>query len=280
MAFATVYHIPGHKRSTLIGAAMAEGIGRAGQQARLIPSSDFREPVGDVAVFYGFNEAMQGIFRAYRAAGKPVVYIDLGYWGRKDSARYTGFHKIAVNNRHPTPYFNKRSHPGDRFARFNLTFKDWRDGSFILLAGASDRCAAVDGFNPEEWERKTIETLRRYTDRPIVYRPKPSWRGAQPIPGTEYSIGGDIKDALVGCHAVVTHHSNVSVDGFLEGVPSFCEAGVALPLALTNLSQIEKPLRSHDRAQWAANVAWTQFDVEEMKTGAPWRHLLDEGLIP
>lgn len=276
----TVYQIPAHKRSMLIGAAMAQGIHRVGDDVRVMPSTSYRVPDSDIAVFYGFDETMRDIFRGYRAAGRPVVYVDLGYWGRKDLGRWTGFHKVSVNNRHPTAYFQKRPHNGSRAAQFGIKFKEWSTGSHILVAGTSDKGAIVDGFAPEEWERWAITELRRHTDRPIIYRAKPSWLGARPIPGSCFQqTRDDVGIMLEDCHAVVTHHSNVSIDGLIAGVPAFCLEGLATPLALSDLSRIEEPRREGDREQLVNDISWCQFNVQEMTDGVAWRHLKEEGLL-
>lgn len=275
-----VYQIPGHLRSTHIATAMAAGARKCGEIVRVIGSSDFRSPDADVAVFYGFDASLQRVFASYRSDGLPVVYVDLGYWGRHDGGKRSGYHKISVNNRHPTAYFQKRSHDGSRIRRFNLDLKDWTAGRSILLAGTSARAAAVDGFAPEEWERAAAARLREFTDRPIIYRPKPSWPGAKPIPGTTFEADqAGLPNLLLDCHAVVTHHSNVSVDGLIAGVPAFCLEGVASPLALQDLSEIERPNREGDRVQLLRDISWCQWNVAEMSEGLAWRYLRDEGLI-
>jgi len=82
------------------------------------------------------------------------------------------------------------------------------------------------------------------------------------------------------CHAIVTHHSNVAIDGLFAGVPGFCFDGAAKCMTLQDLSQIEKPIRPPGRLQWLANVAWCQWDINEIRSGAMWRFLGSEGLIP
>ena len=276
----SIYQIPAHVRSTLVAASMAEGINKVGDWFQIRLTTQFQEPDADVAVFYGFDESMRGIFKAYRAAGKPVVYVDLGYFGRREGGRWTGYHKVSVNARHPTAYFQDVKHPGDRIAKFGIELKPFKRGSHILLAGTSDKGAIVDGFEPEQWERETIALLKAHTSRKIVYRPKPSWKGAKPIDGTVLSPRSiEVVDALYGCHAVVTHHSNVAVDGLILGVPSFCLDGVAKSLSLSDFTKIETPHHPQDRQQFLNDLSYVQFSISEMREGVAWRHLKDENLI-
>ncbi|WP_192246104.1 hypothetical protein [Mesorhizobium silamurunense] len=280
VARVTVYHIPDHKRSILMGAAMAKGVAAVGDQPRLVPYTGFQAPAGDVAVFYGFDDRLQEIFNAYRAAGRPVVYVDMGYWGRLEGGKWSGYHKVSVNARHPTEYFQRVKHDDKRVARFGLKIEPWRSGSTIIVAGTSGKGAVVDGFYPQQWETEAINTLRKHTDREIIYRPKPSWTGATPIPGSTFcQTKVDIRQWLSDCHAVVTHHSNAAIDGLLAGVPAFCLEGVAAPMACADLDKIESPLFPEGRQQWINDISYCQWTPAEMEAGLAWRHLKDEGLV-
>lgn len=273
-----IYLIPGHKRSGLCCHAMYAGIRAMGHRARLLPETAYQGPEHDVAVFYGYTATLRRVMADYRASGRKAVYIDLGYWGREGQR---GYHKVVVNARHPTEYFQNRKHDDSRLGRFGLSPKRWREGRHILLAGMGDKAAGAEGFRVEAFERDAIAALRHVTDRPIIYRPKPSWLMAQPIDGTIYSPKShDLNAIMAGAHAVVTHHSNVAVEGLIAGVPAFCWKGVATPLALQDLARIEVPLYPDGREQWAADVAWTQWSIDEMDRGLAWRYLKDEGLVP
>lgn len=276
-----VYRIEDHSRSAAICKAFARGIGLCGDRAVVVNQAAFRSPVGDVAVFYGFAEKLPAIFAAYRAAGKPVVYVDLGYWGRTEGGKYAGYHKVSVNARHPTSYFQAIRHSADRISRFAIRTEKWKTGRHILVLGMGDKAAGVEGFAPEEWERNAIGAIRKVSDRPIVYRPKPSWKRAAPIQGVGYSRPEEsLFAALRNCHAVVTHHSNAAVEALTIGVPSFAMEGVAVPLSQQDLTQIERPFRPDGREQWLADIGWCQWSLEEMRLGLAWRHLRNEGLIP
>jgi hypothetical protein len=279
-----VYRQPTFGRSIAVCEAMAEGISRCGDRVTRLTESQYRCPEFDVAVFYGLAGRLERVFKDYPRAGKPAVYIDLGYWGRLDGGKRAGFHKFSVNSRHPTAYFQNRRHPSDRAKRFNLRLRPWqRNGRHILIAGMGPKACAVEGLHPLVWETRAVRMLRQVTQRPIIYRPKPSWDGARPIAGVGFSdpkVETDVCAVLKGCWAVVTHHSNVAVDGLLAGVPAFCAQGVAVPMGLSDVSLIEAPLYPDNRARWVNDVAYTQFNVAEMREGLPWRHLKDEGLIP
>lgn len=230
---------------------------------------------------------MPEIFRTYaQHDDTKAVYVDLGYWGRREGGRFAGYHKIAINSRHPLPFLMRHPLPHDRFARFGLKLEEPRPpGRHILLAGMGDKGAMAEGYRPEQWERSAIAKLRAFTDLPIVYRPKPSWKTARPIEGTTFSPRSvDVADELENCYAVVTHHSNVAVEAVLAGIPVYCEAGVARCFSVGKLEELVDPWRFAGfnrtaREQWAANLAYWQWSVAEMYRGDPWRFLRAEGLV-
>lgn len=236
-----------------------------------------------MAIFYGLAGGLRNVLRDYREAGRKAIYIDLGYWGRRKRTRWDGYHKLVLNDRHPTAYFQRRKHAPDRFAQFGIRIQKWRremPGAHILVAGMSAKAAAAEGLAPEQWERETIAALGELTSRPIIYRPKPNWPDSRPIPGSIWGGRNDPLEAqLRNCHAVVAHHSNIAVDALMAGVPCICPGGVASVLSGHDLTQIESPPMPGGRKQWAADLAYTQWSKEEMESGAAFRYLLDEELI-
>jgi hypothetical protein len=299
-----IYRDKGKQRSRKICDRLKGGILSAGDRPREILASTYRKPEAEVAVFYGLREKLGDVFEDYRAAGLTTVYIDLGYWGRRWNYsmpgighRY-GYHKFVVNARHATDYFQKVKHDSRRLralrTQCKINVEPWRKrGEHILLAGSSAKSAGVDGLEPQQWERDAVARLRAVTDRPIFYRAKPSWKDATPIDGSTWRpavkwIPGEDKPravesteaALRNAWAVVTHHSNVAIDGLLSGIPAFVDDGLALPMASQDLSLIERPFYPDEREQWLNDITYTQFNMVEMQDGTAWKHLKSEGLVP
>lgn len=272
-----VYILQGNGGARLTCPAMTEGAKAAGHIVSILRDTDYHEPDHDVAVFWGYVETCQAIMTGYLAVGKPVIYLDLAYWGR-------GTHyKVSVNSRHPTAYFQNWVHSDKRRKELGVNIKDFhRSGKHILLAGMGAKAAWAEKLEPvESWERDAVRKLRCFTDRVIYYRPKPSWRNAKPIEGTFFSSqDSNLKTVLNNnCHAVVAHHSNVAVEGLIMGVPAFVWCGVAEPLSSKALDLIEQPFYPSDVEQWANDVAYCQWSIPEMKDGTVWRHLAAEGLL-
>lgn len=275
----TVFIAPNNNRSRIVGEAIFAGIKAAGWHVEKRSSRTYDGIPQGIAVFYGLAEGLRRVFDDHRRAGR-AIFIDLGYWGRRKRTRWDGYHKMVLNARHPTEYFQARPHSADRFSAFGLEVKPWRkSGDRIVVAGMSAKAAAAEGLGCEQWERETIAQLRQITTLPIVYRPKPNCPMVRPIHGSVYETGIDIEQSLRGAHAVVTHHSNVAVDALLAGVPVFCPFGAASVLAEPDLANIDNPRMPDGREQWAADLAYCQFSVEEMASGAAWRMLRAEGLL-
>lgn len=258
------------------------GIGRRGGRVVLKYSNVHRGRCEyDAAIFYGLAGGLAKVLQDYREAGRKAFYIDLGYWGRRIRSRWDGYHKLALNSRHPTDYFQRVPKGPERFAQFQLTVKPWRTaGRHIVVCGMSAKAAAAEGFLPHQWETDTIAELRLHTDRPIIYRPKPNWDDAKPIPGATFGKGPPLEYHLKNCHALVAHHSNAAIDALLGGVPCICPDGAASVLSGHTLDQIENPPMPDGREQFAYDLAWTQWSVAEMESGDAYRYLLSEGLLP
>jgi hypothetical protein len=271
-----IYVNKGHRRSEMVTAAMAEGIRAAGDMATVLDQTRYTKPVAPIAVLYGLVGMLPRIMHDYCQEGRKAVFIDLGYWGRRD-----GYHKVTVNSRHPTEYFQRVKHPGDRARIFHHRLRPWGEGRRILVAGMGAKGANYLGHGADSWERETIAQIKEYTDRRIVYRPKPSWETAVPIEGTDYcSPAESLEYAFADCHAVVAHHSNTTVDALIAGIPVFVWDGVSKPMGQQDLSMIDAAYRPAGRQQWIDDIAYCQWNVREMTQGMPWRHLKNEGLIP
>lgn len=265
------------RRSIHIARAMAAGAKVCGETVEIV--DNFNCPIqADVCIAYGWRHPE--LFDAYRARGGQYVYIDLGWWGRKPKGDVLGgFHKVTVNGREPGPYF-RGAHPSDRFTAHGLTIAPWRrSGSHILLAGMSAKSAKTRGFKAGEWERNTIDLIRAATDRPIVYRPKPSDPDAWPIEGVYYSPPDQpVEVALANSWAVMTLHSNVAIDGLLAGVPCFCREGVGAALSFSDFAHIADPPLPAGREQLMADIAYCQWTPSEMADGTCWRYLRERAL--
>ena len=237
-------------------------------------------------------------FRKYNEAGIPYCYFDKGYI-RTRAVQWMEYWRLSVNGHQPLDYVIHAKHDSDRAKRLNLSFLPWRKGgTHILVDGSSGKHhyfhADRDYSNEQMGELhedanqiafNLVQRIRAVSELPIVYRPKPSWKFARAIPGTEYARGrqgvGDkeFKYDLNRAHVCVTYESNLCFDAALFGVPNIVLGhGIAGPISSKHLTELETPrLASNDeRQQWLNNVAWTQFHaLDEYTSGMAWKVIRD-----
>lgn len=272
-----LHHDPGSLRSTNLATSMADGVRRGGDEAILVANF---QPLDDADIGFAYGWGHPKMFDAYQKRGGTFVYADLGWWDRKPALRPNdGYHKLVVGARDPVAYFRGK-HDDSRMNALGIKIAPWRtEGRTIVLAGMSAKSAKTRGFAPYEWERAAIERIRQHTDRPIVFRPKPSWAEAKPIDGCRFSPPGQVlAEALQKCWAVVTLHSNVAVDALCAGIPCVAEEGVAACLSGT-YEALDAPELPDGREQLVADIAWQQWSTDEMRVGLAWRHLKEAGLL-
>lgn len=245
-----------------IAEAMHAGILRCGDKPVF---ADYRTKVqADAAVMYGwrYRDAM----KRYR----QFVYADLGYWSRDE------FFRVSVNTWSPDHYV-KAGLPSSRFEALGLRVKPWREsGDEIIVAGSTRKAATDHGLGYQAWEQEAIRKLQGCGKR-VVYRPKPTDMEATKLQGAEFDRR-PISEALRNTWAWVTHHSNSAVDALLAGVPVHCETGAAKAFSVP-IEQVADPELLPGREQFLADVAWLQWTLDEMRSGACWAHLKERGLI-
>lgn len=269
-----------HRRSKEMADAIERGVQRMGWQ---LEATAVREVVvkSDADMFVSYGWVNKPLFDFYLNGGRTYLYIDLGYWHRKNGmGDYSGFHKVVVNARHATHYFQCKR-PADRIEDAP-EIQPWRkDGEHIVVAGLSGKSAGSWGLRPMEWELRTVETIRALCNRSIVYRPKPSWKDARPIAGTQFSGGNEsISDALAGAYGLVTLQSNAAIDALAAGVPFYAEDGLASAVGCLSLAElIARPRRDVDRAQFLADVGYCHWTRAEMADGSMFSQFLADGLL-
>jgi hypothetical protein len=166
----------------------------------------------------------------------------------------------------------------DQLVDFNpdLKYNGWkRTGSKVLVVLSSDKPFQYYGHNREAWLRKVVRTLRKHTDREIVFREKAT-RGER----TNDTIYDALDDDI---YALVTYNSIAAVEAIQYGIPAFALAPTAAdPVGNKDLKNIEKPnMPDEDIIQkWLHNIAYSQFSLDEIITGQAWRMVLENAERP
>lgn len=220
--------------------------------------------------------------RQAQREGRTWFYGDNGYFlpGKKE----TSYFRVTRNalqhdgsGELPVPKHAARQ----RFKQLGISIKPWREnGSHIVVCPPGRLFGATFGFDADEWLRRTIKTLRKYTDRELRVRAKMSWNDVKPDRAIYVSGDpvrekpGSLAEELQGAWALVTHSSNSAVEALVAGVPVFCtESCGATAMGLSDLSLVESPRLDGDRQTWAAILARHQWRLSEMRDGTCWRML-------
>jgi hypothetical protein len=207
---------------------------------------------------------------------RTFYYVDTGYFGNeRTSANPNGWkywHRIVKNDLQHGEIILR---PGDRFKKFNKKINSWKKtGAKILIAAPDEKPCKFYGITKEQWITDTVDTLKKYTDRPIEIRERAKNR----IDRIKHSTLHEALDDDV--FALVTYNSVAATESIFYGIPAFTLApsNAASPVSSQDLSQIDTPYYPDaDKVyQWACHLAYGQFHVNEMKDGSAWRILNED----
>ena len=164
-----------------------------------------------------------------------------------------------------------------------ISLKDWRQrGVHVLICTQRNGGWSMGGVNVVDWLRKTIEEVRKHTDRPIVVRGHPGDKNApKQLKSKEWQVSTapSIVDDLFNAHCSITYNSSPSVASAIEGIPTFItdpnpKISQAYDVANTDLSTIENP-QIFDRQEWVEKLAMCHWNFDELSSGEAWQHMRD-----
>lgn len=236
----------------------------------------------DVAViwsqlWHGRMKNNQGIWETFRKSNRPVLVVEVGMLRRGSSW------KLGLNGTGNTAYYGRDLIP-NRASHLRLEAKPWSQSGYnIVIAAQRSDSEQWAGQPPTvAWLTETANTIRKYTDRPIIIRPHPRQRindipgcvieMPRSIPGTYDSF--DYERSLSTAWAVINHNSGPGSQAILKGVPAFVgSSSLAAPVGNADLSAINSPARP-DRTAWLEQLAHTEWYIDEIASGLPLERLL------
>jgi hypothetical protein len=201
------------------------------------------------------------------AENRTFYYMDTGYFGNEATPSNPNgwkiWHRIVKNNLQHDAIVDR---PDDRWSKFNKDLLPWKkSGRKILIAKPDDKPCKFYGIDLDQWTEETINTIKKYTDRPIEIRERAPKR-------IDRTVGNTLKQALDDdVFALVTFNSNAATEAVMYGIPTFTLApcNAARPVTSQDLSQIETPYYPDmDKIYaWACHLAYGQFSVTEIRNG-------------
>jgi hypothetical protein len=239
---------------------------------------DWKYEPSEIAVIFGVYKSKVPIsfprgeiFRQQRSKNMDVIVLETGYINRGDGEQH--HYAAGFNGLNGRADFRNLGMPDDRLKMLSVDVKPWRkDGNHILLCGQVPWDASVDNVDYPSWLHFTAGQIKHRSNRPVIFRPHP--QAKMSLAGCEPSRKATLLEDLENCWAVVTFNSNSSVESIIEGVPAFTFDVGAMAKGVANhwLDQLESP-QMPDRHQWLADLAYAQWTLDEMRSGAAWAHL-------
>jgi hypothetical protein len=171
----------------------------------------------------------------------------------------------------------------------NLSLKDYRSqGNHILICLQRNGGWSMAGLDVQDWAIQVVNTLRQYTDRPIVIRAHPGDKAARDYldprspkckikfsKAVRLSTNVDLVDDLKNCWAAVNYNSSPVVGAAIEGVPIFVMDPInsqCAEIANTDLAKIETP-NMPDRQPWVERISMFHWNFQELVSGECWQHI-------
>jgi len=243
-----------------------------GSGGRVVNTDDFKySETDDPIVLRGILK--KKIIQKCWLGGRDFYFMDTGYLGNQQGPLnpmgWKYYHRIVKNDLQHDKIIPRSS---DRFDKLRIPIHKWKKGGRkILIAKPDEKPMKFYDLDLDQWVEETVNTIKKYTDRPIEIRDRVKSRQDRVITNT-------LKEALDDdVHALVTFNSNGATEAILYGYPAFTlsPTHAAKPVSLQDLSMIETPAYPDEglvRA-WASHLAYGQFHISELKDGTAWRSL-------
>ncbi|MGB0361254.1 MAG: hypothetical protein ACPGEF_07600 [Endozoicomonas sp.] len=213
--------------------------------------------------------------------GKALIVMEVGFVERSN------YYSVGFNKHIGWGDYKNRNMPDDRWKLLRdkgVVMHPWRNnGEHILVCAQIPNDTSIQYSmvkNHSRWCYEVVASIRQHTGRPIIFRyhPLSLVKGKLPFvlpEGCTVSSNKNIKEDFKNCWAVSTFNSTSGVDAVLAGIPVFigCDGSMVDQIANHDVSNIEQP-ELPCRKQWANDIAYTQWTLDEIRDGLPLSHLI------
>lgn len=202
--------------------------------------------------------------------GANVLVMERGYLG--DRFKWTSLGWNGLNGR--AIFAEVPDDGGERFrTHHGHLMKPWReDGDYVLLIGQVPGDASLKGRDLRPWYAESARKAAKHFGLPVLFRPHPLAHrrgGVFTVPGTKMDHG-TLAEALSRAAAVISWNSNTTVESVLAGVPTIAVDRGSMAFDMCS-HDIEAPLIMPNREQWSHALAWRQWQMDEIRSGAALR---------
>lgn len=222
---------------------------------------DIEQNTNSTLVIRGVGTSARNAVKHCWNTGRQFYYVDTGYFGNEKIKYY---HRVTKNNLQNLGPIIKR--PLDRIRKTGWRYRNFTPGEKILICPPSEKVMMLFDQDLDTWLNSTIETIKKYTDRPIEIRLKPTRAERTSTDTLEQALSENV-------HCLVTYNSIAATEAIMAGKPAFTLGpNAAHILSLSDLSKIETPrIPAREEVEdFAAHLSYCQFTLEEMKNGYAW----------
>jgi len=184
----------------------------------------------------------------------PFWFIDSGYTNFIEPNKK--WHRLVRNHLHYNQYFDA---PSDRLKNFSSFPQPWRQGGDkIMVVDPGPFAASIFHADPKLWKYQIESELRKYTDKPIVFRTKTNKK-------TRQSLYKTLCDEDFYC--TISINSNSAVESIWAGVPAITLGKhISNPVTVDSLNQINN-LYTGSLGNWLSWMSYCQFTFDELMDG-------------
>lgn len=249
-----------------------------GTSAKLInPIANDQSLPKDEYFMFGILRGSGEIYKRCEQSNYNFYYADHPYFTNIKNPKHSCYR--ITKNGHANPVLKNR--PNDRYLKFKSTeTKNWNTkGEHILICPPSIYIQVFDQVF--DWLAKTISIIKNNSDRKIIINEKKQSLeitkkinlNLPPI-DEEYS-NNSLEHDLSNAWCLVTYNSMASLSALINGIPVFTNSNkcAAFNLAEHDFSKIEKPIYSENREFLFNSLAYSQFTLDEMKSGYAYKIL-------
>ena len=275
-----------------------EGVWAAGDKGQIV--CDYTPVSVDVAVVQGFVhpgskngqhlKLRKDVFEKQQRDGKRSIIVDSNLFLYADKGNSNKFLRYSYDGIFPSTgeYCNANPDPA-RWElvsrRLGIKLKPQRkNGNDILICCQRDGGWSMGSEQLMPWLVKTIQLLRKHSDRRIVVRFHPGDKNIlnhkrmlarYRLPNVIVSHAENILQDFASTYCLINYNSSPAVAAAIEGIPTIVldpTKSQAAEVSHHKLADINN-LQEFDRELWIQKMAQMHWTLDELKDGTAWRHL-------
>ena len=275
-----------------------EGVWSAGDKGSIV--CDYTPVDADVAVVQGFVHPgskngqhltlRKAVFEKQQRDGKRSIIVDSNLFLYADPGNSNKFLRFSYDGIFPSTgeYCNDNPDPA-RWElvqkRLGIKLKPWKkNGTDILICCQRDGGWSMGGEQLMPWLVRTVQQIRKHSDRRIVVRFHPGDKNQlnhkrmiarYRLPNVIVTHSQNILQDFSTAYCVINFNSSPTVAAAIEGISTIVldpTKSQAADVSHHSLKDINN-LQEFDRELWIQKMAQMHWTLDELKDGTAWRHL-------